>query len=80
MARNNRNNEQNQEDGQEFETIENSIPNLTNIDYDTWWTLTQKKLNLSKDLKISVKKHFEARGFLKSRNFDAGLADFGIKA
>ena len=49
------------------------------IDFDSWWMLTQQRLRLRPELKESIKKHFGSRGFLVSKDFDAGLQDFGIK-
>lgn len=50
------------------------------LSFDAWWLLTQQKLKLKPELKESVKKHLQARGFMQNENYDEGLKDFGIKA
>ena len=50
------------------------------LDFDSWWLITQNRLKLKPELKESVKKHFLARGFMAQNDFDAGLIDFGIKS
>jgi hypothetical protein len=49
------------------------------LDFDSWWILTQQRLRLRPELKESVRKHLIARGFMVKLDFDAGLQDFGIK-
>lgn len=49
------------------------------LSFDAWWLLTQQKLKLKPELKESVKKHLESRGFMQNENYDEGLEDFGIK-
>jgi hypothetical protein len=49
------------------------------MSFDAWWLLTQQRLKLKPELKESVKKHLEARGFMKNENYNEGLIDFGIK-
>ena len=48
------------------------------ISFDRWWIQTQNKYNFRPALKKAVRKHFEARGFMDYRKFDAGLRDFGF--
>ena len=54
--------------------------NVPQLSFDAWWLRTQKKHNFAQDMKEIVFKHFRARGFLKSKKFDEGLKDFGIKS
>lgn len=58
--------------------VEYIAPLRLNLDFDSWWMLTQQRLKLRPELKESIKKHFAARGFLARNDFDAGLLDFGI--
>ena len=53
------------------------MPELT---FDAWWIQAQKKTGFKNYMKEVVFKHFRARGFLKSKKFDDGLKDFGIKS
>lgn len=49
------------------------------MSYDAWWLQAQQKYNFKPELKESVKKHFEAKGFINdSRKFNDGLKDFGF--
>lgn len=49
------------------------------VSYDAWWLQAQQKYNFKPELKESVKKHFEAKGFINdSRKFNDGLKDFGF--
>lgn len=50
------------------------------LDFDSWWMLTQQRLKLRPELKESLRKHLIARGFMARSDFDAGLQDFGIKS
>lgn len=59
--------------------FESKKPARMPMSFDAWWLLTQQKLKLKPELKESVKKHLEARGFMKNENYDEGLIDFGIK-
>ena len=52
------------------------VPQLT---FDAWWVRSHKKHGFGPEMKEIVYKHFRARGFLKSKKFDDGLKDFGIK-
>jgi len=52
-----------------------SIP----ISFDDWWLQTQGKYNFRPELKASVRKHFESRGFMDYRKFNEGLRDFGYR-
>lgn len=47
--------------------------------FDAWWLLKQSQYGLRPELKESVRKHLEARGFMADEDFDEGLRDFGIK-
>lgn len=47
--------------------------------FDVWWSTVRYKKGLKEELKEIIKKHFEARGFMKSKKFDEGLKDFGIE-
>lgn len=49
------------------------------ITFDAWWIQTAGKYNLKQDLKQSIKRHFEARGFMNYKKFNAGLRDFGFR-
>jgi hypothetical protein len=53
-------------------------PIMPNISFDSWWLQVQNKHSFKSALKDAVKKHFEARGFMSSREFDKGLRDFGF--
>lgn len=57
---------------------EMTIPTIQ-IPFESWWIQTQNRLNLKPDLQESVKKHFQARGFMDSKDFNGGLRDFGFK-
>lgn len=48
------------------------------ITFDAWWIQVAGKNGLSQDLKNSVKRHFQARGFMEYSKFDKGLRDFGF--
>ena len=48
------------------------------ISFDVWWIQAQNKYKLSPNLRDSVKKHFEARGFMNYKTFNEGLRDFGF--
>jgi len=52
---------------------------LPQISFDAWWMRAQKRYGLGLDMKDVIYFHFRARGFLKSKKFDEGLKDFGIK-
>lgn len=65
--------------GQEREApVAPIAPLRLQLDFDSWWTLTQQRLRLRPELKESVRKHLIARGFMARLDFDAGLQDFGI--
>jgi len=49
------------------------------MNFDAWWTLIQRKMNLSSHMKEAIFKHFKVRGFLASKQYDEGLKDFGFK-
>lgn len=49
------------------------------MSFDAWWVLIQRKLNLSAHMKEALFKHFKVRGFLKNKQYDEGLKDFGFK-
>jgi hypothetical protein len=49
------------------------------ITFDAWWLQTQNKYNFKPELKKSIQRHFEARGFMEYQKFDAGLRDFGFR-
>jgi hypothetical protein len=67
--------------GQEQPAQSASLPEpiMPRMEYDAWWLLTQRRLNLQPTLKVALKKHFQARGFLESGRYDDGLRDFGIE-
>jgi hypothetical protein len=48
--------------------------------FNAWWTLAQRKFGLQPHMKEALYKHFKARGFISSKNYDEGLRDFGFKA
>ena len=78
MARKNK--REDGEDTQQLERIQNTEPNLMGmIGFDTWWMLAEKRLKLRSDTKEAVKRHFKARGYLVSGDFEAGIKDFGIR-
>lgn len=49
------------------------------VSFDTWWIQTQNKYKLKPELRDAVLKHFESRGFMDYKKFDAGLRDFGFR-
>lgn len=53
-------------------------PNRIVQSFDAWWVLTAQSKNLRSTLKEAIQRHFEARGFMESKEFDKGLQDFGI--
>ena len=55
-------------------------PILPKMSFDTWWLLAQQRLSLRIELKEAVKKHLEARGFMKTGDFEKGLIDFGYRS
>lgn len=57
----------------------NIAPLRLQLDFDSWWMLTQQRLRLRPELKEAVRKHLVSRGFMVRQDFDAGLQDFGIK-
>ena len=66
--------------GQEQKAPEAPIaPLRLQLDFDSWWMLTQQRLKLRPELKESLRKHLIARGFMARADYDAGLQDFGIK-
>lgn len=68
--------------GQQKPTIPIELPDpiVPKMEYEAWWLITQRRLNLSPSLKEALKRHFKARGFLESGRYDDGLKDFGINA
>lgn len=48
------------------------------INFDAWWIMKAQSLKLKPEMKDAVKKHFMARGFMDSGDFDNGIIDFGI--
>lgn len=56
-----------------------AVPAQIPITFDAWWIQTAGKYGLKQDLKQSVKRHFEARGYMNYRKFNAGLRDFGFR-
>jgi hypothetical protein len=48
------------------------------ISFQAWWLQAQQAKQLKFELREALKKHFEARGFMTSGEFDKGLADFGL--
>jgi hypothetical protein len=83
-------NQKRKEESKEFTVVSNSAPVQAvqtqvaaqtpdiPISFDRWWLQTQSKYNFKPSLKIAVKKHFEARGFMDYKKFNAGLRDFGF--
>lgn len=61
-----------QEQAQQIEQIK------PDINFDAWWVLKAQSLKLKPEMKSAVMKHFEARGFMESGDFDNGIIDFGI--
>lgn len=57
---------------------EQPAPKKAKISFDQWWLNIQNELGLKPQLKESVRKHFEVKGYLANGNFDEGLADFGF--
>ena len=45
--------------------------------FEAWWMLAQSTYKLAPHMKSAVYKHFKARGFLVSKEYDKGLRDFG---
>lgn len=68
--------------GQQSAVINEELPEpaIPRMEYDAWWLLTQRRLNLSSSLKEALRRHFRARGFLDSGKYDDGLKDFGIRS
>ena len=54
-------------------------PAKRQVSFDEWWSTAEYYFKLKPALRESVKKHFEARGFMASGDFDNGIKDFGIK-
>ncbi len=50
-------------------------PKLT---YEAWWVLAQRKYNLKPVMQEVLFKHFKARGFLESGDFESGISDYGL--
>jgi hypothetical protein len=48
------------------------------ITFSAWWLQIQQAKRLKIELREALKKHFTARGFMASGEFDKGLADFGL--
>ena len=50
-----------------------------NVSFDDWWLQAQQQYKFKPELKESVKRHFEAKGFLSdSRKYNEGLRNFGF--
>ena len=50
-------------------------PKLT---YDAWWVMAQQRYKLKPVMQEVLFKHFKARGFLESGDFEAGIKDYGL--
>ena len=49
------------------------------VSFDDWWLQTAQKYKFKPELKESVKKHFEAKGYISdSRKYNEGLRNFGF--
>lgn len=48
------------------------------ISFDDWWVTAEYRYKLKPELREAIKRHFEARGFMNSGDFDSGIKDFGI--
>jgi len=60
------------------EATEEAKPVKRQISFDDWWATAEYYYKLKPELREAIKKHFEARGFLASGEFDNGIKDFGI--
>jgi len=49
------------------------------ISFDAWWIQTKNKYKLKPELREAILKHFESRGFMDYKQFNAGLRDFGYR-
>lgn len=49
------------------------------ISFDAWWLQVQSKHKLRPELKASIQRHFESKGFMDYKKFDSGLRDFGFR-
>lgn len=49
------------------------------ISFDAWWLQIQSKYKFKPELKASVQRHFESKGFMDYKKFNQGLRDFGFR-
>lgn len=50
-------------------------PKLT---FEAWWVMAQRQYSLKPIMQEVLYKHFKARGFLDSGDFEAGTKDYGL--
>jgi hypothetical protein len=55
-------------------------PDQIPVSFDDWYLRVQHGRGWRPEMKKAIKAHFEARGFMKSKEFTKGLEDFGFKA
>lgn len=55
-------------------------PNQIPVSFDEWYLQAAHGRNWRPAMKLAIKNHFEARGFMKSKDFKKGLEDFGIRS
>ena len=56
-----------------------AAPVRIELTFDAWWAMKQGTLRMAPEMKDVLRKHFVARGFMASGEFDKGLEDFGIR-
>jgi hypothetical protein len=49
------------------------------ISFDAWWLQMETKYKFKPELKMSVQRHFQARGFMDYKKFNQGLREFGFR-
>jgi hypothetical protein len=54
-------------------------PTVIKESFDQWWGTAEYRYKLNSNMKESVRKHFIARGFFDSGDWDVGIKDFGIR-
>lgn len=68
-----------EETRQPVQSTSKRMPVDVPVSFDNWWLKIQGKYNLRPELKTSIRKHFESRGFMDYKKFDQGLRDFGFR-
>lgn len=65
---------------EEVVSIKDQLPDpiKPKLTFEAWWVMAQRKYNLKPVMQEVLFKHFKARGFLDSGDFEAGIKDYGL--